>query len=311
MTEIGLVLVKATNAPLPCPEPGIYPDVDADTYHRWDAASASRLKLLRRSAAHLKDYLDHGREDTDAFRIGRAFHAAVLEPDTFADRWPVAARCSAITKTKSQCSNSGLSRTVEGQWVCGTHGGSAGGQFLKASEHADIILMRDGVLRHPRARKLFTGKGQNELSIVWDDAETGVRCKARIDRHHPTLTPGGCIGDLKSTRDASARQFERSAYDTGIYMQGAMYLTGANANGLASEHFAVIACEKESPYCVAVFVLTPGALSAGEEQMKTLLRTYKQCKETDHWPGYAEAFQPLDLPHYAYGQVDEEVDATP
>jgi hypothetical protein len=299
MTKVGLALMSATREVLPCPAPGIYPDVDAETYHKWDAASASRLKLLKRSPAHLKEYLDNGREDTDAFRIGRAFHAAVLEPDLFETRYGVASYgCDRRSKAGKD------------EWAAleTTFGD---GFVLKHHEHADIIRMRDNVLLHPRAKKLFTGEGRNELSMVWDDVETGVRCKMRADRYHPTLTPGGCIGDLKSTRDASARAFERSAYDTGIYMQGALYLTGSNANGLGAEHFAVIAVEKEPPYCVQAFVATPGMLSAGEEQFKTLLKTYAQCVKTGRWPGYAETFQPLDLPHYGYGQVDEEVDATP
>lgn len=299
MTKLGLVLMDSRPPVVPCPEPGIYPDVPAETYHAWDAASNSRLSLLNRSPAHLKEYLDNGREDTEAFRIGRAFHAAVLEPDLFATRYAVASHgCDRRNKAgKDEWA------ALEAQY--------GDGFVLKHHEHADIVRMRDSVLLHPRAKKLFRGEGRNELSIVWDDPETGVRCKMRADRYHPTLTPGGCIADLKSTRDASRRAFERSAYDTGIYRQGAMYLTGANANGLHAEHFAVIAVEKEPPYCVQGFVATPGMLSAGEEQLKVLLRTYAKCKETGRWPGYAENFQPLDLPHYGYTQVDEEVDATP
>lgn len=289
---------------IPCPAPGIYPDIPAETYHRWDAASNSQLTQLRRSPAHLKAYLEAGREDTDAFRIGRAFHALVLEPDFFADRWPVAEQCSAITQKKTQCSNSGLG-LKDGAWVCGTHGGVERGDYLKQPEYTDIVAMASSVLAMPRFRKLFHGEGRNELSLVWDDPATGVRCKCRIDRHHPTLLPGGVIADLKSTRDASRQAFERSAYDTGIYRQAAMYLRGANICGLKVETFAVIACEKEPPYCTAGYAYTSGSVDAGEAEVDSLLTLYKKCKDANRWPGYSENFEPLALPHYAWGQVDE------
>lgn len=289
---------------IPCPEPGVYPDVPADIYHRWDCASNSQLSQLRRSPAHLRAYLDRGREDTDAFRIGRAFHASVLEPDVFAEKYAYASEgCDRRTKAGKD------------EWA-GLIAQYGEGNVLKIDEYRMIVSMTERVYGHPRASKLFNGEGKNELSLVWDqtwdDEKDGVRysvrCKARIDRYHPTLTKGGVVGDLKSTRDASRHAFERSAYDTGIYRQGAMYLAGANANGLPAEHFAVAAAEKEDPYCVAVYVLTSGTVDAGEEEMKALLKVYQRCKETGRWPGYSENFEPLALPHYGWGDVSERTE---
>ncbi len=300
MTQVGLALVGATRQEVECPPPGVYPDVPAARYHAWSAASNSRLTKLKRSPAHLKEYLDNGEDDTDAFRIGRAFHAAVLEPDWFARAYGV---------SSAGCDRRNKAGKDEWKALEDEHGD---GMVLKYAEHADIARMRDSVMTHPRARKLFVGEGRNELSIVWDDAATGVRCKARIDRYHPTLTQGGCVGDLKSTRDASRRKFEKDAYDHGIHRQGAMYLLGANAVGLKAEHFAVIACEKEAPYCVQAFVYVMGALDAGEQELHGLLKTYKQCKETGRWPGYSEDFQALALPHHAWSEVaDDTGDDTP
>lgn len=297
MTKLGLVLVNASEPEVKCPEPGIYPDVSAAVYHAWPAASNSRLSKLKRSPAHLKNYLDNGEDDTDAFRIGRAFHAAVLEPDWFQRMYGVASpTCDRRTKAgKDEW------KALEDEF--------GDGQVLKHAEHADICRMRDNVYAIPRFRKLFTGEGRNELSLVWDDPATGVRCKARIDRYHPTLLPGGVIADLKSTRDASRRAFERAAYDTGIYRQAAMYLRGANANGLNVETFAVIAVEKEPPYCTAGYAYTSGSVDAGEAEMDKLLALYKQCMESGRWPGYSDQFEPLALPHYGWGEVSEDTEA--
>src|SRR5262245_8459627 len=69
------------------PDPGVYPNVPMEAYHRWNAVSNSRLTKLDRSPAHLLAYLTEPPEDTKATAEGRAIHCAVLEPDDFVNRY--------------------------------------------------------------------------------------------------------------------------------------------------------------------------------------------------------------------------------
>ena len=59
----------------------------ATDYHAAPGASASRLKQLKRSAAHMKYDMDNPQEPTPAMIIGSATHSAILEPDLFVKEW--------------------------------------------------------------------------------------------------------------------------------------------------------------------------------------------------------------------------------
>lgn len=307
MRKLGLVLSSATTTPV-VPEPGIYPNIPMWEYQAWDAASNSRLTQLHRSAAHLKAYLDAPQPDKAHFTIGRATHSAILEPDDFA---------KVYVRSSDGCDR----RTKAGKEEWAALEAEAGeGNVLKMAEYEMVTGMREAVLKHPKAAKLITGQGRSELSMVWIDPSSGVRCKARMDRHSP-LIAGGAVVDIKTTRDARREKFERAVYEHGYHRQAAMYLAGAKILGLAAESFVVIAVEKETPYVTAIYRLTEGAIDAGEEQLfgKTdeegefhggLLAKYAECHASNDWPGYSDLVQDIALPNYAWGQIDDEIKET-
>lgn len=275
------------------PVPGVYNGVSFPEYHAWSVASNSRLNVLRRSAAHLRAYLDEP-TDTPALIQGRAIHCAVLEPDSFASRY---ARFEGDARTKA---DKELREHLTAKF--------GDGFVLKADEFDMCLKARDAIHAHHRASKLLSGDGQNELSLVWDDPETGVRCKARHDRHSPWLV-GGAVVDVKTTRDASPREFEKSIYSYGYHRQGALYLSGATTLGLPAGHFVIIAVEKTPPFCVSVCRVSEGALNAGAEQITPLLRRYAECVEKNEWPGYSEDIVDVTLPDYAWTVIDQELSA--
>lgn len=298
---------------VPAPAPGIYPSTPMPLYHAWDAASNSRLSRIRQSPAHLKAYMDAPPEDTVALMMGRAIHTAILEPDDFDARFCIAEQCTAITKDGKgpRCNNSGILFDADRGWLCGVHAkGMApidNGRIVLKPEYYDICLnVRDNVYKHAAASRLLRGEGDVELSCVWKDSASDVTCKARWDRHSP-LIAGGAIVDIKSTVDASRNAFERAIFSHGYHRQGALYLDSADALGIPTKHFVIIAVEKEPPYALAVYRLTEGAIDAGREQLQPLLQRYATCLALDEWPGYPEIVDDIALPAYAWQQIEEEV----
>jgi hypothetical protein len=281
---------------IPAPVPGVYPGTPMDIYHAWEAASNSRLTKLRRSPAHMKASLSEP-QDTPALRIGRAAHSAILEPDDFMSRYA--------------CGPSGDKRTkdIKAAWESleMKHGEE---YVLKGVDYDACLEMRDAVYAHSKASKLLIGAGEIELSTVWTVpvADGSLTCKARLDRYTAGIA-GGAVVDVKTTRDASPRAFERAIFDLGYHRQGAFYLDAARAHGIPAEHFVIVAVEKEAPYAVAVYRLTEGALDAGREQLQPLLRTYAMCQTLNEWPAYPETVQDIALPSYAWSQIDEEIAA--
>jgi hypothetical protein len=276
------------------PSPGVYPNVPAATYHTaWRAASNSQLSKLLRSPAHLKSYLDQPQQDTTALVIGRAVHMAILEPDSFTSTYVGAPKLDMRTKAGKE-----TRALLELE-----HGPD---NVLSANDYDTCIKVRDSVLVHSAAAGLLKGLSHTELSVVWDDVVSGVRCKARFDGLVPEIA-GGAIIDIKTTRDASRRAFERSIFSLGYHRQGAFYLQGAAAHGLAVQHYVNIAVEKDGPCAVAVYRISEGAIDAGAEQLTPLLARYHECVTTNTWPGYPDAVQDIALPAYAWGQIDEDL----
>jgi hypothetical protein len=297
-TDLMEQLANSLSAPasLPCPEPGVYPGTPVLDYHRWACASNSRLTKLLRSPAHLKAYLDEPDDDTNALTMGRAAHSAILEPEDFAKRYGRSSGVDRRTKAGKQEWDDLLTEFGVGY-------------VLKPDDYDAALKMRESVRAHASASKLLAGEGDVEFSIVWDarydeDDEKAVqRCKARLDKMSPVIA-GGVIVDIKTCRSASPRDFERAIFDHGYHRQGALYLDAARAAGLDASHFVIIAVEKEPPYAVAVYRITEGAIEAGYEQIRPLLRTYAMCETLNEWPAFGDDVKDIAIPAYAWNQLD-------
>lgn len=302
--------IDTTPAPGVYPGARVYPGASMQDYHSWNCASNSRLSRIRQSPAHLRAYLDQPSKDTDALRLGRAIHSAILEPDDFATSFTLAAQCDATKKGDGQrCSNMGI--LFNGGWFCGVHGkGMASDEtrtILSADDYAVCLGTRDSVHAHPAANGLLSGLGDVELSAVWADAETGASCKGRFDRHAPSVA-GGTIVDIKTTSRSAARSdFERTIFSYRYFVQGAHYMNGAAALAVPAEHFVIIAVETVVPYACAVYRLTEGVLQAGSDEIRRLLPIYAECMASGIFPGYPDEVQDISLPNYAWGQLNEAI----
>lgn len=289
--------MSATTTIAPAAEPavGLHLDVPADLYHSWPGASNSKLNLLLRSPAHLKASIDSPTPSTPAQEMGTAIHYAVLEPDLFP------------TKYVRNIEGDGRTKAVrEARAALAAEHPFA--TILSPSDYDLCIAVRDSVWAHPAAKVALSGEGMNEASMVWDDPETGVRCKARADRISLEL---GAIIDLKTTRDAREQSFSRDIFNYGYHRQAAFYTAAASLllERQIGLHY-IVAVEKEAPYAVAVYRLRDDAIEAGRQQLDALLRRYAECVEADHWPAYGDEPVEISLPTWAWGQLDEQTERT-
>ena len=297
-----------------CPEPGVYPGVPAETYHRWDAPSNSLLKLGERSALHMRFAMLEPMDPTKYMHEGTALHTLVLEPHLYAELVVVKSQCAAEKKSGDQCSNEG-NRYRDGHWFCGVKGhdpepdalddGTAGHVVLSEEAAGNVESTAQAVLEHPVVAKLLVG-AERELSIVWDDPTTGQRCKARLDIWNPDLA---MIGDIKKVQDASPDAFPRDFYNRRYYRQAAMYEDAVIYAGLAPMVDAVkfIAAELEPPHGAKVYDVDRDALRLGHEEYTALLRLYRDCVVNGAWPGYHEEPEMLSLPAWAAREISERL----
>lgn len=312
----SLATLGAIDAATLHPEPGVYPSVPHFVYHQWRCISNSRLGLLDRSPLHLKWALEHDDYDSAALLLGRATHSATLEPDDFDARYSRPGPCVQVLKSGknagAQCPNGGKRYHLEVGWLCGQHQGGLDGPWddsrtvLPVEDYDAACAIRDNLLAHPSAGTLLRADGYAELSVVWRDPRTGLRCKARFDKYAPRYD-GGVIADIKTTGDASLQAFERVVFNRGYFRKAAFYMAGAKAVGLPVQHFVLLAAENVGPFAVAGYRLTEGAVSAGEEVLAAQLDSYKACVDSGEWPGYPAHIQDIAIPAWGYHVIDERL----
>ncbi len=273
------------------PEPGIYRDMPSAEYHALDAASASRLNKLHRSAAHCRYSIDHP-EQTPAMAFGSMLHSLVLEPEAAAVQYAVAPACDRRTTvgkaTWAEFCTANVRKTVVD-----------GDEYFRACDMANAIQ------NHPAARALLDARTDTELSAVWRCRDTGVLCKLRTDGVC-NLDGIGLALDLKTTEDASPWTFERTIFNYRYHVQGAHYLNGLAANGIQCESFVLIAVEKHPPYGVAVYRLRDDVLAVGGDEVAGLLKTYGKCEASGAWPCYSHHVKEIGIPAWAIRQYEME-----
>jgi len=260
-------------------EPGIYDGISNADYHAHPALGSTSLKTLAtRTPAHYQwDKTRH--KHSDAFTIGTAAHSLILENDTSgievvaADNW--------LTKAAKEAKAEAL---------------AAGKQPLLIKEMAQVVAMRDAVMAHPEAAKLFTGH-RPEASVFWD--ENGQQLKCRPDAWLP-----GQLVDLKTTINADPREFGKTAYNFGYHQSAAHYIDGVKTATGETLPFTFVLVEKTAPYLVSVVQLDPEAIEMGRALNERAKRIHAECTASGHWPGYPTA-EPISLPMWANYEMDD------
>lgn len=259
------------------------------TREQYDAlpfVNQSLIKAADRSMAHAKAYIDGYRKESDTLAFGAAFHVFVLEPERFADVYQVMPKMRRAGKA----------------WEDACKAAAESGKEPLFQEDVDTFAeMRTALLAASRRRAVTTARGQYEVSVVWDDKATGLRCKARIDKLIPGITTAV---DLKKTRDARDHAFGRAAADYGYALQAAFYMDGLET-ATGKPHDMVYLCqEDEPPYASAMYRVMPTteAYKVGRWQYRNALGAIAHCRKTNIWPGYGDEVNELVLPKWAVPQ---------
>ncbi len=176
----------------------------------------------------------------------------------------------------------------------------------KAEKEGKILI--DGQT-YLKALELYRANHTN-LSVVIDneagDCEVavfsqiqGVDCKGRLDYFSHN---GKVICDLKIVQNASKDGFMQSVARFGYHIQAAFYLdlTGA-------KNFYFVAIEKEAPYMMGVYELSPEAIDLGREKyLKAFeIMANRDLYATNHYfgtneNGKREIVQTITLPTFAF-----------
>lgn len=279
-------------------EPGIYKDISFDDYAAWAAVNATTLNGFCRTPAHVYYEMMHGgKERTPALDLGWLVHLAVLEPIRFRDE-------IVIPPAVDKRSRVGKAMMAEFELE------NEGKTLVDAESHIKIEAMAAAVLNHETANEFFVKNGgTNELSFVWTDEDSGLLCKGRADRIG-SIGEWPIVGDLKTSKDASRREMEKSVYKYGYHIAAAHYLEGLQAlypipSGNSYRRFVLFVVESVPPYLCAVYEIDESALAEGEVQRRKYLEKYRECVATGIWPGYSSGIDYVSLPPWAFKVFQE------
>lgn len=262
-------------------KPGIYEGMSFDEYLAVDAVSNSRLGQLQRSPQHY--ITDTGPDEKSKHLVlGSIVHAGQLEPLALAERYAVMPQfeLDPENRTKSGARSTSKSTDWYREQFEKFMDANRGKTVVEAGWYRQMVEIVGQLTRCDRAARLLCGPGQVEVTLVWDDPGTGLRCKARVDRTAPVWN---AMADLKTCADLEA--FPRSIVRYGYHRQLAHYREGWSI--LTGDVLTpwIVAVESIAPFCVQAAPISEEALEAGQRQRKRLLALLRDCKDTDNWPG--------------------------
>jgi hypothetical protein len=268
-------------------KPGVYEGIPQDDYFALKGpVSASVLKRLHtHSPLHALDYMQRGIVPTDEMDIGSGGHCLLFTPSEFDNQFVLASKCSATVKSSGlPCSSNG-SILSGGQWFCGTHGkgktNDADKTVLTPDEWERVTGICRAVKADPLAASILESATDFELTILWQDEETGLLCKSRLDI---LCRDKGVLPDLKTCR--SIRSFNDDAFRMAYHIQMAMYQEAAHHAGIPVDCIAVIAAENDRPHDVQTPEIDPDLLKLGHQHWREAMRTFAECMRTGNWPGH-------------------------
>lgn len=257
---------------------------DAD-YRSAEGVNWSSLKVVGDSPRLYEHNKRHPRSDTSAFAFGRAFHAALLQPEVYAAGWKV----------------------YDGQ-----RKGKAWDQYRRLYEDYEIVTVPEAeeiecmvrtVRAHEEAAMILDLPGINERAVFWMEGST--RMKAKLDRL--CWSPGAeadpnaplLVVDAKSTRDLDPDAFARASDNYGYVGQMEHYAIGAEILTGRVCVPILLAVEKAAPYDVGLFRVTPEARRLGAAYRRKLLDRLAACESAGSWPGRVPTMIDLPIPKWS------------
>jgi exodeoxyribonuclease VIII len=276
---------------------GLY-DIDDQIYHNSPGISNSDMSLFARSAAHYQEIKlgNIRRERTTAMMLGSAVHTHVLEPEKFDSQYVVAPAFGDQRKKENKAAKESFIDL------------NAGKEIITQSQ----MDMCRGIAKKVHNYKTPDGfkyikdellsEGHTELSFFWKDKQTNLQCRGRADY----IKNNGVIVDLKTTKSAKPRDFQKSIVNFRYYVQAAYYLDAVSLiTGEKYNDFAFIAVEKEPPYEVCVYWASEDMIAEGRREYRRCLNELESCLTKREFPGYQTEPEQIGMPSWAMSSVIE------
>lgn len=232
-------------------------------------------------------------EETEAFRLGKIIHKAVLEGSKFRDSY--------IVMPEFGDQRSKENKAAKVKWFADL----PKDKIAVTQDHLDMLIgIIDSVMSHPQGPDLLKN-GKSEVAGYYVDQKTGIKIRIKPDFLSFNLA---IMVDLKSTRNSERRKFMSSVYDYRYDFQMLTYSEGTKAiTGKRPEMNTMIAVEKKPPYECAIYYFNDFSLEYAGADYRKALDTLKWCIDNNKWPQRQKSIEPCEIPGwFSYNNAEEE-----
>jgi hypothetical protein len=137
--------------------------------------------------------------------------------------------------------------------------------------------------------------GMVEMSMIWQDKETGIWLKSRPD----VLPLNDAYADTKFVVDASQMATSRSMANYRYDMQAALVGEGMEkVLGRIMQNAVLFCVEKEFPYIAEDWEFNDRYIACGRADNHTALRIFRDCLDSGVWPTYTRNTETLGPPDW-------------
>ena len=276
--------------------PGIY-QMPAAAYHADPVGPAPSLssslarELLAASPQHAwwasaRLNPAYEREEKEAFDIGNAVHAYLLEGES---------GCVIVDAADW--------RTKDAREQCDA--ARADGKVpLLAQRWQDVQDMarraREQLAQHEDKPTPLTN-GLPEQTLIWTEGDVWLR--ARLDWLHKDRQ---VCDDLKSTgATANPEVWSRLLFGSAYDIQAAFYLRGLKAVFGVDATFRFVVQETYAPFALSVVALGPEALALADKKVTHAIELWGECLRRGRWSGYPTRTCWAELPPWQEAQWAE------
>lgn len=257
---------------------GLITGMPNEMYHSIRGfVSSSGLRYFEESPLHYQAYLRSEKKQTDDQLLGTLFHMLVLEPELF-DQMYI---CVPGDRRNKEVKDAVAAAEATGRTV------------VKTEMYDTVKKMAEKTLAKIKRMGLFTPSGLSEASVFVVDPATDCPIKARFDRIEPEL---GVVYDFKSYSSASEYSFRPQLFRMRYDRQAALYLRAASIHfGKPFTDFVNIVCETSDPWEPNCLRVDDPTIDRATERLYGLLERFKQCLDTDTWPGFEDRIQSINV----------------
>lgn len=284
---------------------GLMHGLDIDAYHAMPGISKTGLDRIEQSPAHYFGWhLDPQRpapRERSGQLEGTLAHCAILEPGEFNQRYVVIPSFAPRRPTEAQWNAKKPSEDsiAAMSWWTDFTAKHSTKRTITAEQYEVAMRQAEAVRKLPEAVEALE-RGRPEVSAFWVDSQTGELCRCRPDFVSDYGERRVILLDVKTYSNASAGEFRRQVARKRYHVQDAYYSDGyAAASGLDVMGFVFVAVESEWPHQANALMLDERSREQGRKDYRRNLNTYSACRRGNHWPGYSEQVQLIDLPSWA------------